>query len=349
MRFTVIDCGAGKCTNASLGEVRLSPPFAPVGLEVTLEMTLRSANHGGEMNVQVELDGKPVDHRSVMLDPGEVKPLRVALRGAREGVLHGRVILRGADALAADNVRYFTLRVGSPVEVLFVTTHAAPDDRTGFLMANAIAPPVRDSRGKLSRRTIPPGQLNVETLSATPLVVLANAAALREGQWKLLERYVRRGGSLWVVVGSMVSSDSYNSPSSQRLIPLKLSGQEELTPPMGWETPDYTRAMFQPFADRDEDNPLLSDVRCLRRFGVESAAPDAEVTMRYTDGVGAIATRRVGAGRVVFWNFSPTRSWSNLGRLGGQLVVLGQRTAELLLAGERGQTQFEWGRTADLT
>ena len=120
VRFTVIDCGAGKYTNASLGEVRLSSPFAPVGLEVTLETTLRSANLGGEMNVQVELDGKPVGRRSVMLDPGEVKPLRVALRGEREGVLHGRVILRGADALTADNVRYFTLRVGSPVEVLFV-------------------------------------------------------------------------------------------------------------------------------------------------------------------------------------------------------------------------------------
>ncbi len=71
--------------------------------------------------------------------------------------------------------------------------------------------------------------------------------------------------------------------------------------------------------------------------------------MRYTDGMAAIATRRVGAGRVVFWNFSPTRSWSNLGRLGGQLGMLGQRTAELLLAGERGQTQFAWGRTVELT
>ena len=215
-------------------------------------------------------------------------------------------------------------------------------------MANAITPPLRGVGARPGRRTISPERLSAESLTAAPLVVLAGASALREMQWKLLEKHIRRGGALWVVVGSMVSGDSYNTASAQRLIPLNLTGQEELSPPMGWKSPDLTRPLFQPFADSDANIPLLSDVRCIRRFGVESVASDAEVTIRYTDGVPAIATRSVGAGQVVFWNFSPTRSWSNLGRLGGQLVMLAQRTAELLLGGEQGQTQFAWGQTAEL-
>ena len=347
--FGVIDCGAGRFANASLGRVKLSSPAAPLGVEVTLETTLRNVNFGGEMSLQVELDGKPVDRRSVVMNAGEVRSLRIALRPPREGVLHGRVILRNTDALAADNERYFTLRVGSPVEVLFVTTPAGADDRTSFLMANAITPPLRGVGARPSRRKIPPEQLNAENLTASPLVVLTGASALREMQWKLLEKHVRQGGSLWVVAGSMVSVDSYNSASAQRLIPLKLSGQEELPAPMGWKSPDLTRPMFRPFADSGANVPLLSDVSCIRRFGVESTASDAEVALRYTDGVPAIATRSVGAGSIVFWNFSPTRSWSNLGRLGGQLVVLAQRTTELLLGGEQRQTQFAWGQTAELS
>ena len=94
--FGVIDCSAGRFANASLGRVKLSSPSAPLGVEVTLETTLRNVNLGGEMSLQVELDGKPVDRRSVVMNTGEVRSLRIALRPTREGVLHGRVILHAA-------------------------------------------------------------------------------------------------------------------------------------------------------------------------------------------------------------------------------------------------------------
>ncbi len=346
VRFTVVDCGPVQHENVTISLPRLSSPSVPVGGEVTLEFTLSSDGFGGEVELRVELAGQAVEERSLRIKPGEVRVVKIPLRPRLSGVLHGVAAIKSADGLRADNVRFFTLHVSPPVDVLFVTTPAGRDDRTAFLTGNAICPPNGSGNSGPVRRRIRPDEIVPEKLEKTGLVVLAGAAGLSEDNWKILEKYVRAGGSLWITAGPMLSADSYNSSAARRLMPAELADQEELSPAMAWQAVDTRLPMFKPFAPGlpEDANPPLSDLRFHRRFGIASLASDAAVEAKYADGVPALLSRDVGEGHIVFWNFSPTRSWSNMSQLAGQLVVLAQRTREILLRDESLQTLFPWGR-----
>ena len=348
IKFTIIDCGIDRDANISLHRVKLSSQSVPLGVGVTLRTIISSRNLGGEMNLLVELDGQNIQQRSVELPVGGSRVVRFTIYPDKTGVLHGRVVLQNPDPLQSDNVRYFTLEVREPVEILFVTSPANKNDKTAFLMANAIAPPMpRTDAGMLTRRNITPDQLDKEKPGKTPLVVLANTGALRSEQWKALSDYVTGGGKIWIVAGSMLNIGSYNSPQAQQIMPVKLKGQEELSRPTGFAEPDVTAPLFLPFTD--PENPPLGEIMIYNRFGIESVAPNAAVALKYIDNTPAIINRKVGKGEVVFWNFSPARNWSNLGQLGAQLVVLTDRTLELLL--DVGQTDIDVdsGRTVEVT
>jgi len=203
VEFTILDCGVDRDANISLSRLKLSSQSVPLGADLTLQTVVSSRNLGGEMNLLVELDGQKIDQRSVDLPVGGSGGVRFTIYPNKTGVLHGRVILQNDDPMQIDNVRYFTLEVREPAEILFVTSPASKDDKTAFLMANAIAPPMPHAEtGMLTRRTITPDQLSKAQLGKTPLVVLLNTTPLRGEQWKTLNDYVIRGGRVWVVARS---------------------------------------------------------------------------------------------------------------------------------------------------
>lgn len=346
VRFTFVDCGPDQPGNVAISLPRLSSPSVPIGGEVTLSFTLSGENFGGEVKLRVELAGQAVEERSLKLKSGEVREIKISLRPRESGVMHGVVAIDVPDGLRVDNVRFFTLHVSPPVEVLFVVSPAGRGDRTAFLLGNAISPPAGVGNYGPGRVTISPEMIDPEKLQRAGLVVLAGASGLDEKGWGMLEKYLREGGCLWVTAGPMLSPDSYNSPAARRVMPAELAGQDKLTPAMAWRPVDTRLPMFKPFAPGlpEDTNPPLSDLRFYRRFGIASLASDAKVPAKYSDGVAAIVTRDIGMGKVIFWNFSPTRSWSNMGQLAGQLLVLAQRSREVLLADEGIQTQFPWSR-----
>ncbi|MCK5113253.1 MAG: BatA and WFA domain-containing protein [Phycisphaerae bacterium] len=347
--FTIIDCGITRDANISLGRVKLSSRSVPFGVGVTLQTIVSSRNLGGEMNLLVELDGQNIDQRSVELPVGGSRAVNFTIYPSKTGVLHGRVVLQNSDPMQVDNVRHFTIEVRESAEILFVTSPTSKDDKTAFLMGCAIAPPTpRSEAGILTKRTVTPDQLNAAMLANAPLVVLPNTATLTEQQWKNLHDYAMRGGRIWIVAGSMLSVGSYNSNQGQQVMPVKLAGQRELTKPIGFQAPDTTIPMFAVFAD--PENPPLGDVTILRRFKIESVAPGADCVLKFTDGTPAIIVGELGKGQVVFWNFSPARSWSNLGRLGAQLVVLTDSTLENLLdLSAAADGFFDVGENIDIT
>jgi hypothetical protein len=100
--------------------------------------------------------------------------------------------------------------------------------------------------------------------------------------------------------------------------------------------------MIAPFAG--QDNPPLSEVMCRRRFAVQSTAEDANVVLRYTDAAPAIVLRTIGRGSVLVWNFSPSRSFSNLARL-GQFPILVQQAVRLLAGGTDVKAAYRWGKS----
>lgn len=343
--FTILNCAAGQGANVSIGALRVSSTQLPVGVDVTVETLVRSSQLSGEFDVRADLDGLAVDHQTVHLQAGDSKAVALTIRPKRQGVVHGKVSLGQKDALEMDNVRYFTLRVGSPATVLIVRDPATVGrgDETSFLMANAIAPAAARAGGTWVRRqTITADRLDAKKLAEVSVVLLADVASPGQAQWKSLADFVGRGGHLWVVVGLLVSPPAYNSSEAQRLMPLSLKSLEILDAPVGWRLDQAGHPMLAPFAGRD--NPPLSEVMCRRRFTVQSTAEDANVLLRYTDAAPAIVLRTIGRGSVLIWNFSPSRSFSNLARL-GQFPILVQQAIRLLVGGGDVKTVYSWGKS----
>ncbi|HUT02135.1 MAG TPA: BatA domain-containing protein [Phycisphaerae bacterium] len=347
--FVVLNCGSGEDANISLGELRLSESSVPQGAEVSIETLVRSAQVGGEVAVRAELNGKPVDSQSVPLQPGAAAAATLTFSPREAGLAHGRVLFQQGDPLAMDNVRYFTFHVGPPVRALVVRDGATVGrgDRTSFLMGHALVPAGSGApKGAwISRETITADRLDGTRLGGKRMVVLANVSSLSEAQWKDLAKFVRGGGHVWVVIGSLVSASSYNSAAAQRILPAAFGELEVLPKRLGWRNAPRGEAMLAPFAR--EANPPLSEVRCQRRFRLASVVADGHVILRYADDKPAILTRDVGEGSVVLWNFSPVRGFSNLVSL-AQFPILVQRTARLLATRSRAQMMYLWGQTASV-
>jgi hypothetical protein len=342
VHYAILKCG-GEDLNVMLGDLRLSAGSVSVGGEVKIETILSGANVGGDQIVEVELDGETVGQQTVRLPAGGTAPVVAAVRPKREGVVHGKMVLKNPDPLEMDNVRYFTLLVGPPAKVLIVVGPTAAD-QTGFLMGQAVAPGAGGGpagAGGIQRETISADHLDGNRLQGVRVVMLADAAALSESQWRLLEPFVRGGGGLWVIAGPMMSTTSYNAPAAQRLMPAALGALEQLPHPLHWKGADLSHPMLQPF--EGEGNPPLSEALCQGRFAMTSQAADAQAVLEYEDKAPAILLRRLGEGAVLFWNFSPLPGQSNLARL-AQFPILALRAASVLTAEAGAQTAYRYGQ-----
>lgn len=338
IRVRIIDVGVQRAANVALAPPRLEADTIPRDTEVPVRTVLSSEHLTGAMQMELWSNDRILQRRSVDLQAGAGVPVTFQLQADSPGVLLGRMNLRNEDPLQADNVRYFTVDVSPPAMVLLVSPRGA--NPTAFLLGNAVAPPMPGRTGALQRRTIQPNQLTAEALQSASMVILADAPTLTPNQWNALEQYCRQGHGLWIVPGESLQPASYDSQEARQILPAGLGRLETLPGPMTFSPPDTNQPLLRPFAPGPDTNPPLRDVRVDRRFAVESVAADAEVVLRYADGPPAILQRRVGEGRVILWNVSPRREWSNLARLGGQFVILAQRTAWLLLGAAEQSRQF---------
>jgi hypothetical protein len=350
VRYVVLDCGAGENANVALGELKLENSSVPAGAKLAVETVLKSGQVGGELDLRLEVGGRVVDSKPVSLAPDSTATLSLEFSPREAGVVHGRIAIAQKDPLELDNARYFTVHVGEPAEVLIVRDPATVGrgDETSFLMGHAIAPAGAGGSDVawIRRRTITADHLAEGDLAGARIVLLADVAALTGKQWAVLERFVTAGGHLWVVVGSLVSPSSYNSPPAQRILPAAAGSLETLPSPMAWRADKAGEPMLAPFADAG--NPPLSDVLVERRLKLTTLAGDARTVLRYADDKEAIVTRRCGLGSALLWNFSPARGYSNLASL-PQFVVLAQRTARLLAVGAAEQTAYQWGQSVSVS
>lgn len=335
----VLDVGVVPDANFALGDIQLSATSLPVGAGLTLQTTVGGDHVGGEVVLDARL-GRSQKRQQLTVALGQPRRVRLEFQPMQEGTLGGEVRLEPEDPLAADNIRYFTVEV-APAASILVVTGPAPEDPTGRLMADAVAPRLPGGGGGLVRRRVASETLTAADLDGASLVLLANADALRETQWQAVERWVRKGGALWAVPGSLTNPAAWNTPAAQKVLPARLGARQTLSPPRRFASPDTTEPMLRGFAD--EANPPLTDVSIDQRFALASLAGDARVVLADDAGEPLILTRRIGSGRVVLWATSPARGWSDLARLAGQFVVLVRDTTDALLgAGDRA-TQYTWG------
>lgn len=309
-----VDVGARGAQNFSLDAVDLASDLVAAGTPLTLSVQASRTGPDATRAVAVELvaaDGHYARRaaKPVAWKQGSAVEVAFEVAGLEPGVRQGRVVIDGSDDLEADDVRYFTVQVGSPVRVLVAAP--APADRTAFLVSQAIAPVALRKAGKAR---FDPAVIDVERLDGTPWegvkgIVLVDPPPLPAASWEQLAQWVASGGGLVVWLGPRAGDAArFNSPAAEKL----LGGRIKRV----WRSPDGGNFL----APESLDHPILAPFRRVgdavpwQDFPVQrhwefetvedAAAADggaagAIAVASYRNGLPAILEHRLGAGTVI--------------------------------------------------
>lgn len=315
----VLDAGVEDPKNFSLGALRLSASSIPVNGELQLETEIRSKGPGGELLLKMYLE-KPDLTRPVRQDGETLVPedywtritnvnvgddstvsCKLILQDELvEGVHHGWVEIEGGDSLEVDDRRYFTIDVRPSWPVLI----AHPYDVAPYNLSVAL----ETAGGMFNVRTIPQDKLAGEPLADYSAVFLVDPRPISDSMWtNILKPYVEAGGGLALFLGANALTQDkqpaaeFRSEAAARVMPGPLSrdwfrkqgdryfSMENLTHPIFQKfRSQASRGIWQPF-------PIYRHWE----LDIDPNDPNVQVIARFTNGLGAIAQRDLGEGRVI--------------------------------------------------
>ncbi|MCO4771576.1 MAG: VWA domain-containing protein [Deltaproteobacteria bacterium] len=268
-----------------------------------VELTLGLAD-GVEVVGDVDFDGSFSAERTFSL---AVPP---------SGTLQATLSVQPGDDLPIDDEFSFTLAGETDLGVLLVSGDGGtqPRDDETYYLERALQP----GAGSLSRirpRVVPAEELRRIDGGRGDVVVLANVADPAPLAPELLA-FVERGGGLLISVGPRVDADRYNAvlgdllPSPLTEVKARGRGTFEQSP-VGLAMPPLEQDAFRVF--RTGGASVFASVRFGKVHGVQpSLAPEAEVVLRYSDGLPALLSRPVGAGNVLLFTSSLDDDWTDL-------------------------------------
>jgi hypothetical protein len=311
----LIDVGVPSPTNLAITELTLSDQTLPLGAPLDVHAAITATGiEPGERVVELSLEnaaGKLVKHgqQPVKIDPASAATASFSLRPESGPVLQGEVRLVSSDPLAFDDVRYFSVFVQPPSDVL-VVTDAAGD---ALYLTEALAPAELVSQGEARFRCklIGTSQLAATDLSKYAIVCLVNVSDPGKAGWQPLEGFVSNGGGLAIFLGDRVNQVAY-LPAAKNVLPGMLNGQFNFVPPEYFDLRDLTHPIFKKFADWDGVG-ILTGVEILKYWSV-TAEKDTGVIATYTDfrHHPAFLERAIGKGRVLLMTTSIDRRWNDL-------------------------------------
>ncbi|MDX1943997.1 MAG: BatA domain-containing protein [Pirellulaceae bacterium] len=311
----VIDVGAEKPRNFSLGDPLLSQETLSPGSQLTIDIDVAASGIGGTRAVEVQLeefdptlpilrDGQPVLPKSVRrgsqevrLAAGESQTARFVLRGLEPGVHQGLVRLLGEDGLALDDVRFFAIEVQPAWPVLVV---APPSVSTDYL-TEALAPRELRETGQARFRcdTLDQARLATQELAGYRAVALVDPAPLTPETWTKLAEYVERGGGLAVFLGHKAQPvASFQDPAAVALLGGKLTRQTRSAGDLYLAPRTYEHPVTAAFRQIEANVPW-NRFPVHYHWNLDDLAPTARTVIPYGNGKPALVEQRVGRGRVL--------------------------------------------------
>jgi len=359
----LIDVGVADPSNFGLAPLRLSSDLLSKNSTLRIDADLLHVGPGSERDVELYVIDPGTDkasvrgQRTVKLGTGESRGADFQLRGLAAGMHQGYVKLVGEDALACDDVRWFTVEVRPAWRVLIV----APAEKSrsakdyALFLAEAIAPQAIRVKGEAAfdYEVISEVQLEKQPLEGVAAVCLVDPRPLPAAVWQKLTSYVSSGGGLGIFLGRNAwPIDSFNEPTAQDLLPGKLVRQwrarETYLAPEALEHP--LLAKFRPLAASVpwEGLPIF------RHWQLGSLAKEAGVLLSYSNGQPALLERPLGKGRVLTlttpisepasrrdaWNLLPTgdQPWP--------FVMLANEMMYYLVGSDQQRLNYQTGDTA---
>jgi Aerotolerance regulator N-terminal/von Willebrand factor type A domain len=267
-------------------------------------VTTGAVNHNdtaaSNVEVTLEVGGRAIQTRRLSVAAhGSVSttfdPVTVSEKNVRASVR------LADDALARDNVFNFVVSPEDPLHVI-IGERPGGQRNTSLYLARAVAV---SEEPRIDAKVRQADSLSAEDL-ATAGVVILNDAPIAQSTAERLQRFVDRGGGLFIALG-----DRAAWPATVDILP-GVPGDivdRSRGTPARLGALEYGHPLFEVFR-----GPRTGDFASARFYGFRSIKPAASVQTlaRFDDGQPALIERRVGAGHVLMWTSTLDTGWTDL-------------------------------------
>jgi hypothetical protein len=265
--------------------------------------------------VSLSWDGARVRESSSAVPPGGESLVRFEVEKVTPGIHEGFVSLSG-DAVAADNVRFFTTDRPAKKRILLIdgAPSAVPYQDEVFYLKYALDPGLAGTDSVFESETAAFRTLDPSVLSKFSAVVLANVPAVPPPVAARIEEFVRSGGALVVFPGDMVNFKQYENTIGH-LLPARIAAPFGSVEDRGEGGAFKLRLEpgHEAFAQIAADvSAPLEEARFWRAFGLERIKGRGRVMAAFSNSEDAIVEWQIGKGRVVLAAFPADMDWSNL-------------------------------------
>lgn len=306
-----------KLHNRAIVDLQIAPvPIAgPNAYHLNITVHNFSDHIAKDLPIKVMLNNRPRVQGFVTIPPQTSAQKKFALQLTQTGIYSGFVEI-GADPLLADNRYYFALLARQSPRILLINgdprTIAHLDEL--FYLERAL----KDPRQHFAITTVS-GTNQLPAPSDFHAIFLCNVSELPSAWLGDLQRFVERGGGLFISMGDQIDPNYYNQN-----IPTLLPRQLRHTA-LAAQRPDGTGiAVQRHFGALKSEHPLFRELytdgfifqsaQVTRLMLVEprSQQQDGSVLWRYSHGPPALLERQIGKGRVLLWTTTIDRDWTNL-------------------------------------
>lgn len=336
----LVDAGDAGGENCAILDMQPSDTIVTAGSNVKFRVKIKNFGQAEVSGLNVDLfvdssgvaDERPVERTAVNLEAGAVTTVELETPFPSGG--DHRVEVRiGADRLASDNRRFYTVEVVDETHFLLVDgKDIKPEDprasETGYLKY-ALSPTDPESTDKtalVTTEAVPHYRIAEKNLSSYQAVVLANIEKLQPVVAQQIERQVRTGMGLMIFLGDQTDPARFNAQFGEqglKLLPAEIQdtwgeapkiGEEKLPPAHSFagDVNKINHPIMADFADPDAQ-VLLPEIKVFKAFNLKPlSGDDVQVVASFDDGKPAIVERKVGSGYVLLCAFPATNAWSNL-------------------------------------
>ncbi|NIL96404.1 MAG: hypothetical protein GTO53_05625 [Planctomycetales bacterium] len=300
----LVDVGVQPIENFALADLTLSQEVLSENGLLQIETQATTDGRQGQRTVQLYLEGEDGQlqkkgEQTVVCRGGELQSVEFKAALVGLGPHQGLVRFARSDNLTADDVRYFTVSVQPPWNLLVVAP--PPALRNARLLTGALAPRTLRRRGtaQYEFEIIDQEQLSQQRLRGYDAIWLLDPRPLRVEVWNRLTSFVSQGGGLAITLGGRagLTGQQFNASASLELLPAELKKQ--------WKNYDVYLApdrlehpVLYHFKSREGDIPwALNPV--LKIWELGPLAEGTQTVIHYSDRRPALLARHVGAGRVL--------------------------------------------------
>ncbi len=344
VRITILDVGAENPVNCQL-EIPTESAFQEVsGGTVEVHAEIRTPDKIARRVGIFMLDenGTPqLRGETVTEAEKSVSSLVFQLGGLKNGANQGFLALLDGDALAADNVRAFTIQKDPPTPILIVAEE--PAEQNAFFVQQALAPTqyALENRANYVCSVISYAQFSrwlsgtegksLGTLERHHAIFFLDPPDFSASEWSRLSQYVHTGGGIALFLGpALQNPGSYQIAEAQSFLPAA-PGFQARFPDGAYLTPvgGDAHPILKTFQSLNTPIPW-DESPIFRAWTLTDFAPDAQRLFTWSNGTPALLACRRGSGNVLL-SGTPIRPTQNDSRNVWNLLPRGDSWVFLVL------------------